>query len=345
MRYMEYPTSTSVNFAKTASDFSITVCSSIPVYGLIAASSSEAYVSYDTFFMQNLSFWQTWSNPRKIMDTIIIDNGTDKIDLLQDPDIKFSLLPLNNQTVAVCNTFELAPYNDIISLDVIYNKEIQVYFHNSGQLLHEWNKKENKIIVATNKNSDIVGSIYSGYQMRVYDTAVTLKMERKSSISKDTKKTYDNCVIESATQKLGKDLMECLFNRSFYNCSNKISEHSLMQLKNFLDETEECKPPRTILKISAEKSNYLTSTDFNIEDVDSSTIDITGNLGIEEKPQDEKPKIEFLLSKFTKISQVFFLIIIINSLIIKQKHFRNTIHIQLVLSLVNSEVLLVYYLA
>ena len=124
VKYIEYPKATSVNFAKTKSDFSITVCSSIPVYGLNVTSSTTAVVAYDRFFMQNLSFWQTWSNPRTIMDIIKVDNATGIIDLLKDTERKFFFLPINNQSLAPCNTFELADFGEIVSITIVYNKEI-----------------------------------------------------------------------------------------------------------------------------------------------------------------------------------------------------------------------------
>ena len=298
VKYIEFPKATSVNFAKTTSDFSITVCSSIPVYGLNVISSTTAVVSYDKFFMQNLSFWQTWSNPRTIMDTIKVDNGNDIIDLLKNTERKFHLLPINNQTLAPCKTFELADFGEIVSINIVYKKEIKILFHNSGQLLYEWAKQENQILPATNENV-----IKSYFKIEVYDTAVQIKFHKQSYLERQNHNSYDNCILDNGSKALNDTELKCFFSNNYTNCVDNISKSSLIQIENYLKNQDTCKPPGNILLTSAVKSLYPFSVDIDAEaDWTSERIDTSGDLGIEN--QEEKPKIVLLFSTFTKLSQV-----------------------------------------
>ncbi len=299
LKYIEYPKATSVNFAKTTSDFSITVCSSIPVYGFNITTTTTAVLSYDRFFMQNLSFWQTLTNPRTIVDTIKVDNGTDIIDLLKDTEMKFYLLPINNQTVAPCNTFELTNFGEIVSITIVYNKEIKILFHNSGQLLYEWAKQENQILPATNENVLKSMSI-----LHVYDTAVQVKFHKQSYLERQNHNSYDNCILDNGSKALNDTELKCFFSNNYTNCVDNISKSSLVRIENYLKNQDTCKPPGNILFTSAVKSLYPYSVDINAESYGTSEmIDTSGDLGI--KNQEEKPKIVMLFSKFTKLSQVF----------------------------------------
>ena len=300
LKYIEYPRATTVNFAKTPNDYSITVCSSVYVYEVLALMSTKAIVMYDMFFMKNLSFWQTWSNPTTIIDTITLYNKTHEIDLLQEKHKrKFSLLPIDNQTVAACHSFDLTAQNDIESIVIIYNKEIQVYFHNTGQLLYEWIKQQNQILPVTKENTN-----FARLQISIHHTAIALGIERHSTLNIKNQYSYDECVIDYLTQMMGQDVINCYFSANNDNCIKIFSNTTLELTKHYLENQQKCKPPGNVLLTTADKSALLSKTDFKVEDQSSPDSDTTGSLEIESKPQNGKLKTELIFPKFTKFNQV-----------------------------------------
>ncbi len=214
----------------------------------------------------------------------------------------FSFLPIDNETVAACHTFQLTPITEIDSLTLIYNEEVQVYFHNTGQFLYEWDKKQNLILTATHENVEIE----NGNSLKVYDTAVILKMERQIKLGTEDYQSYDECVMDYGTKVLGDTLMKCFFSKESNKCIDIISNSSLTLIKNFLQKQNKCKSPQNILLTSANKLISLEGVDIETEDTKTQRYDVTGSLGIKNKSQGEKPKIQFFFPKFTKISQVFF---------------------------------------
>ena len=206
-RFLEYPRDTSVNFAKTTSDFSMTICSSLQNYGVVVKYVNYTYinalkeirtkalrivhVSYDMILMTNEKFRLKWLDPRNTVDTLDVYTGSYKIDLLDENlPMEFSFLPIDNETIAACHTFQMPQIKEIDSLTLIYNEEVQVYFHNTGQLLYEWVKQRNLILPATEENV-----IKNSNSLNVYDTAVILKMERQLKLESDNYHSYDKCVI------------------------------------------------------------------------------------------------------------------------------------------------------
>ena len=301
-KYMKYPQDTSVRFTKTTSDFSITICSSLQIYGVIDVENSNGvYVSHDMFLMKNETFWLKWSNPRNIIDTLKVNDGSSEIDLLDENlPTNFSFLPIDNETVAACHTFQLTPMTEIDSLTLIYNEEVQVYFHNTGQLLYEFDKQLNLILPTTNENVQVE----SKFSLNVYDTAVILNMERQIKLGTEDYQSYDKCVIDYGTEELGDDLMECFFGKGYNNCMDIISKSSLTNIRNLLQSQNKCSPPQNILLSSADKSVSLDKIIIKTGDEYSDKNDLTGSLGVKDNSQAGKPKIEFFFPKFTKLSQV-----------------------------------------
>ncbi len=304
-KFLQHPQDTSVNFVKTTSDFSMTICSSIYIYGLIGRN-NEPYVSNDMILMINESFWLKWTDPKNILDTIKISTGSNEIDLLdENQPIKFALLPVDNQTVAACHTFQMSAIKEMDSITLIYNEEIQVYFHNTGQLLYEWNKKQNQVLPATKENvqdGNLGKNVINN--LLVYKTVVILKMERHLKLDADNYQSYHECVIDYGTEALGDDLMKCFFSKEYNNCTDIISNSSLTLVKNILESQNKCNPPQKTLLTSADKSVSLDRVEVKTAEKYSDKFDGTGSLGIKDKSLADKPKIEFIFPKFTKLSQV-----------------------------------------
>ena len=311
--FLQYPRDTSVNFVKTTSDFSMTICSSTQIYGVSDSYrllfynedgkpvfEDDVHVSYDMFWMTNESFWLKWSDPRNIIDTLKIDTGSNEIDLLdKNFPKKNSFLPVDNQTVAACHTFHLSEIKEIDSISLIYNEEIQVYFHNTGQLLNEWVKKQNLILAATKENVQKNENI-----LNVYNTAVILKMERQLKLDEEGGQSYDECVIDYGREALGVNPMKCFFSKGYNNCTDIISNSFLTNVRNLLQSQNKCALPTNILLTSADKSVSLYRVVIKTDDMDLPEYDDELSLGIKDNSQARKPKIEFFLPKFTKLSQV-----------------------------------------
>ena len=311
-KFLEYPRGTSVNFAETTSDFSMTICSSLQIYGVVVEyinyttlegkpyHTSNTFVSHDMFLMTNKSLWQKWSDPRNIIDSLKANTGSNEIDLLgENFTTLFSFLPIDNETVAACHTFQMTKIKEIDSLTLIYNEEVQVYFHNTGQLLYEWDKKQNLILPATKENVQKNENI-----LNVYNTAVILKMERQLKLDEEGGQSYDECVIDYGREALGVNPMKCFFSKGYNNCTDIISNSFLTNVRNLLQSQNKCALPTNILLTSADKSVSLYRVVIKTDDMDLPEYDATGSLGIKDNSQGRKPKIEFFLPKFTKLSQV-----------------------------------------
>ncbi len=95
-KFMKYPRDTSLNFAKTTTYFDMTICSSLQIYGVVVEhknftdqkgkqrSTRKVYVSYDMFLMTNETFLLKWSNPRNIIDSLKVNDGSNILDLLDE---------------------------------------------------------------------------------------------------------------------------------------------------------------------------------------------------------------------------------------------------------------------
>ena len=319
-KFLEYPRGTSVNFAKTTLDFSMTICSSLQNYGVVVEYVNYTYttiqnrtetlrivhVSYDAILMTNEKFRLKWLDPRNTVDTLVVYTGSYKIDLLDENlPMEFSFLPIDNETIAACHTFQMPQIKEIDSLTLIYNEEVQVYFHNTGQLLYEWVKQRNLILPATEENV-----IKNSNSLNVYDTAVILKMERQLKLESDNYHSYDKCVIDYGNEALGDDLMKCFFGKEYMNCTDIISNTSLTRMRNFLDSQKKCLQPQNILLTSEDKSVSLDSVKIKTEHRRTPEFDVTGSLGIKNSSQAKKPRIEFFFPKFTKLSQVYLIFFI-----------------------------------
>ena len=256
--------------------------------------------------MTNEKFRLKWLDPRNTVDTLDVYTGSYKIDLLDENlPMEFSFLPIDNETIAACHTFQMPQIKEIDSLTLIYNEEVQVYFHNTGQFLYEWNKKQNLILPATKENVQENGNI-----LDVYDTAIILKMEKQLKLEDKGGQSYDKCVIDYGNEALGDDLMKCFFGKEYTNCTDIISNTSLTRMRNFLDSQKKCLQPQNILLTSEDKSVSLDSVKIKTEHRRTPEFDVTGSLGIKNSSQAKKPRIEFFFPKFTKLSQVYLIFFI-----------------------------------
>ena len=311
-KFLKYPQDASVNFSKTTTDFSVTICSSLQIYGVVNNDTIEGkpnsyrnvHVSHDMYLMSNKSFWMKWSDPRNIIDTLNVNTGSNKIDLLDENlTTKFSFLPINDETVAACHTFQLKSIREIDSLTLIYNEEVQVYFHNTEQLLYEWDKRQNLIIPATEENVQIIGI---GNSLEVYDLAITLKLEKQIKLDAEEYQSFDDCVTDYGIEALGPKLMKCFFSQDNFNCHDIVLNNSVILMNNLLKRQNKCKAPQNTLHIVEDKSSSLNRIQIRRENKDyDSDFDLTGSLGIQNYSKDDKPMIQFIFPKFTKLSQVF----------------------------------------
>ena len=295
-KFLKYPRDTSVNFAKTTSEFSMTICSTLQIYGVIGLN-EEAHVSNDLFLMANKSYLHKWTDPRNILKKLVLGTGSREINLLENLPINVSLLPIDNQTVAACNTFELTAFKELTTLMIVYDDDIQVYIHNSGQFFYEWKTRQNLILPATEENTFEVNNM-----VYIFDIAATVNMERQIKLDAQDYQSYDQCVFDYGIEVFGADLMQCFFGKTYDNCNYTINNNSVILLQNFLDSQKKCKPPQDLLIVSTDKTVLLKRNHIKKEKITSEKIHQAGSLGFKKKI----PTIELFFPKFTKFSKVIF---------------------------------------
>ena len=315
MKFLENPHSTKVKFAKTSSDLSLTVCSTPYTYGLVNNHSTVASISYDSFLPKQSSFRQKWTNISSMVDTIILNNGSHHIDLLSNIDlenVKFFLLPKDKFTVSVCNSFGLAMFQSLDSIKIFYNSELEMYLHNSGQFIYEWKKANNIILSGTKENID-----FKDLVVNVYDTDIILKLEKEFKLTTDVT-AYDDCIIDQLNSAVGLSQTKCFFSRNYSRCLDYTDKQTFQQVQNQIKHVQKCNHPGKTLSISHYRSRLLQKNKITVQ-LSETAVDITGDLGLSERPTEKKPCINLILPRFTKISEV---IIKINEKIIFNEYIR-----------------------
>ena len=296
-KFFEGPVETSINFESFDSDISISICSQTYVYNLQELQQvNQALVAIESFSLKQMSFWKKWMNISTTLRSISLDEGPHKIDMLSDVTLKtaqFFVLPVNNFTISVCNTFDLNNYTHISSINLEYNREIEIYFHKKGQFLLEWRNKKNRLLAASPDNVKL-----SNAQVEITDFAALIGIEHKTSIDSPENDTFDECMITHGKQSLGYDLMQCFFTRNITDlCLNIANDNSFEKVHNLIHSATPCKPPNMVLSTKAIKSNYLTNIKLKRE-INSLNKEIDFGMA------SRRPKIVIVFASFAKMSKV-----------------------------------------
>ena len=290
-KFLQYPTTESVNFIQTKTDFSISVCSKHYTYKI--QSFFDGIQTVDR--LNNITFWQNWRNMSKMIDSIAISNGSHEVYWNGDDDvidIQFFIVPTDVNSIAFCNVIDLTPYGMVEILDLAYTTEIEISMHRNGQFFYEWNRKKNMITVSSYRNVNGKGGF-----VELKDFTAYIKAELKSTLGHESE-SFDDCIKAEVKKNFGIEIMRCFFTRSSgNNCQTVIISSLLNSMKTILHKTE-CKTPSTILNTQAEFSNGFTSqyikTDPYSKDVDISM-----------ETYGAKPKVTLRFSGITKRTQVF----------------------------------------
>ena len=305
MKYIQKPVANSIIFAKSKSDFSLSVCSLPFTYAskisTVQSEIEEEVGSIKSKFYYQLNdtaFWEQWRNISTMIDTITLDNGTNKVDLISadyENTRYLTVLPYNNVSVAICHTFDLSQHNTILNIHLVYNAEIEMYVHKQGQFLYEWSRKENKILPSSKEN---VRRIKGG--VRISDTAFFLNTETITSLQLPSKpETYDDCLKDEGEKLFGTELIQCYLGGNF---SNKCLELdvSLENITSIINNQSTCYSPETVMSIKTSQSNYLL---HSVIELSYGLIDSTyKGLGLTTK----EASVSLIFPSFTRISKVRF---------------------------------------
>ena len=291
MKFLQYPVANSINFEKTNSNFSISICS-LPYTFL-----SKELWDYTLFAKDSNLFGKKWRNVSTMIDSMTMNNGTHDIDLIADQykNSRYSsILPYNNNTVAICNTFDLSQHNAVNKIHLVYNTEIEVYFHLKDQFLYEWLRKKTKFLPSSSKNVRIFGDM-----IEVLDTHVFVNVELKQSISSES---FDDWLNAEGRTLFGSQLVEDYLNEEFKNIS--LNQEDIVRFENiskFMHNVTFCPTPDSYMNVKVSQSNYLTSITMKISNKEMNTqSSLNEELGL----TNLKPSVTLEFSSFTKISQV-----------------------------------------
>ena len=291
-KFLQYSSTYSINFIQTKTDFSISVCSKPFTYEL----------SYGRFSprkpkdrLKDVTFWKNWLNISTMIDSVVINNGSHEVDLNLDDDaldIKFFILPIDNNSIAVCNTIDLTPYGMIEIMDLYYKTEIEMYLHRNGQFFYEWNRKQNMIS----------GSSYQNVEKKhkftlLFDFTAFIKAELKSSLGHPSE-YFDDCVTAKMNENIDTEMMKCFFTRSYVNDCQTIRNRSSLNLINTILHETECRTPSTFLNTKATIVNEF-SKHYIKTDIQSTNVDF-----FIETTKSTNPKITLRFSDITKLTQV-----------------------------------------
>ena len=242
-----------------------------------------------------------------MIDTMTINNGSNGIDIMSYLSRKFSILPYNNVTVAVCNTFDLSQQKTIDKIHLVYNTEIEVYFHLKDQFLYEWIKKKSKFLPSSSEN---VRLLVSGFQIEIFDIAASIAIESKSSIRKlVSSQSFNDCFRNKVKKLLGKKLMECYLDGEFEDiCLNLTNIEKFEKYVRFLQNDTFCPLPETYMNNKVSRSNYLPSATLEVAGshiFKNNHINMFNeDLGFKNISQKSKPNVTLKFHSFTKISKV-----------------------------------------
>jgi hypothetical protein len=179
-KFLQFPLSNTVDFIQTKIGFSISVCGKPYTYG--TQSFFDGITMRKTDRLSSITFWQNWRNMSTMIDSILIKNGSREVHLKMNDnaiDAQFFIVPIDNNSMAVCNIIDLAPYGMVEILDMSYKTDIEIYMHRNGQFFYEWNRKENRITVSSyrnvipHRNRDLI---------TVKDFTAYIKADSKSSL-------------------------------------------------------------------------------------------------------------------------------------------------------------------
>ena len=292
-KFLQCPSTSTVDFIPTKTDFSISVCSKPYSYEI------KSFFHGPTERLSNITFLKNWRNISTMIDSIIINNGSHEVNLNLDDnatDIQFFIVPNDDISIGVCNIIDLTPYGMVKILDLHYSTEIEIYLHRNGQFYYEWPRKENMITGSSYKNVEVE---YSGQAIQIYDFTAYVNIELKSTLVHESE-SFDDCVKAEVKGEFGTEMMSCLFSQSAgNNCHTIINSSSLNSMKIILDETK-CKTPKTVLNTQPKFSKAFSSKKIR-KDAISKDVDI-----MIQHSSGDKPKVTLRFSGITKLIQVLY---------------------------------------
>ena len=288
-KFLQNPSNNTINFIYTKTDFSLSVCSKPYVHENFGLKTLDS--------LSNVTFWKKWRNMNTMIDSILINNGSQEVNLNLDADaidVQFFIIPIDNNSIAVCNVIDLSPYGMLEILQLYYTTEIEIYLHRNGQFFYEWQRKENMIVVSSYRNVRNLRSY-----VELFDFTAYISNEVKSTLVHESE-SFDDCVKSELKEKFETEMTSCLFSRSAgNNCQTVFNSSSLNSIKTTLHETK-CKTPKTVLNTQAEFSNAFSS-----QTIKKDTISEDTNILIQQN-SGEKPKVTLRFTGMTKIKQVLY---------------------------------------
>ena len=292
-KFLQYPSTQSINFIQTKTDFSISICSKPYIYEIPYFDENKEVQMTDR--LKDVAFWENWRNMSTMIDSIVINNGSHEVNLKLDDDgldVKFFILPIDNNSLAVCNTIDLTPFGMVEILDLYYNTEIEIYLHRNGNFFYEWNRMKNKIIVSSYQNVK-----KNGEATKIFDYTAYINAELTSSLLQESE-SFDNCIRAEANEKFNTEIMRCIFTRSYANDCHTVLNRSSLNLMNTILQETECKTPSTVLNTKAAFSTEFSSQTIKA-DLDGKDVDI-----FIEPLSGQNPKVTLRFSGLTKLMQV-----------------------------------------
>ena len=297
IKFNDEPHATSINFIKTTSDFSLSICSLVYFYDVQSVKTSQT--AKDNFLPNNITFWKKWKNESTMIDYLYIKNGTYEIDLLtSNSKWSFSMMLENEYSMTVCHTFDLISYNSVPTINISYNTQLDIYMHTSGQFIQEWRTKGQKLVSSSPGNTERI--IYSNY-IEIFDVEALVNFEIISRIdSESASDSFDTCYVKEAEKILGRNLVDHFFTKKISDIV--ITENDIIDVHDFMHNyviEDACKASGENLKINFqntinEQRKSLIVRDDVSTDIESMTM------------KDRKPCIVITISEFTKHIKVRF---------------------------------------
>ena len=131
-KFLQFPLTNTIDFIQSKTDFSISLCSKPFIY--------ETKSFFDGIQIRTKDkLSNNWRNMSTMIDSIVIKNGSHEVNLYMDDnaiDAQFFLVPIDNNSMAVCNVIDLTPYGVVDILDVYYKTEIEIYLHRNGNFFY-----------------------------------------------------------------------------------------------------------------------------------------------------------------------------------------------------------------
>ena len=255
--------------------------------------------------LDNEQYWKPMKNISSFIDILEVKNDTYKTNILKDTSFTAKVIqpfafPSNNLTINSCFTVNLHKFQNVKSILISYQRDINIYFHYPGQFFYTWRNELNKISSSTKQVIDAKESF-----LKWYDLNVNMAIESYQGLYKVNTANYDSCVADllvTANESIGDFILPSNSGNVYGNTN--IDENAIILLNDKLQTVDmSCSDPTDIVRIQTIENAMAESRMIPLNyGLKPSNYTYTDKITM--KNLNSMPKIMLNFPKFSKKLQV-----------------------------------------